>query len=42
VRSLASDAEPDAVRALHAVGATSGAGLHVGGRLALDQLREAA
>jgi hypothetical protein len=42
VRSLGSDAEPAAVRALHAVGATSGTGLHVGGRLALDQLREAA
>ena len=42
VRSLGTDAEPVAARRLHAVGATSGAGLHAGGRLALDQLREAA
>ncbi len=42
VRALGTDAEPAAVRALHAVGATSGAGLHAGGRLALDELREAA
>ena len=42
VRALGTDAEPAAVRALHAVGATSGAGLHAGGRIALDQLREAA
>jgi hypothetical protein len=42
VRALGSDDEAAAVRALHAVGATSGAGLHAGGRLALGQLREAA
>jgi len=42
VRAVGTDAEPAAVRALHAVGATSGAGLHAGGRLALDQLRGAA
>ncbi len=42
LRSLATDDEPARVRALHAVGATSGAGLHLGGRLALDSLREAA
>jgi hypothetical protein len=42
VRALGTADEPAAVRSLHAVGATSGAGLHAGGRLALDQLREAA
>ncbi|WP_432479424.1 DUF2877 domain-containing protein [Nocardioides sp. GXQ0305] len=42
VRTVGTDREPAAVRALHAVGATSGAGLHVGGVLALNQLREAA
>jgi len=42
VRALGTPDEPAAVRALHAVGATSGAGLHAGGRVALDQLREAA
>lgn len=40
VRALGSPEEPAAVRALHAVGATSGAGLHAGGLLALDQLRQ--
>lgn len=34
--------EPARVAALHRVGATSGAGLHQGGLIALDQLREAA
>lgn len=38
LRALGSDAEPERVRALHRVGATSGAGLHLGGLLALDQL----
>ena len=42
VRSLGTPAEPAAVRALHAVGSSSGAGLHQGGTIALDQLREAA
>jgi len=42
VAALGRDSEPAAVRALHAVGATSGAGLHAGGLLALAQLREAA
>ena len=42
LRALGTDDEPARVRALHAVGATSGAGLHLGGTLALDSLREAA
>ncbi len=42
VRALGTGDEPAVVEALHAVGATSGAGLHAGGLLALDQLREAA
>jgi hypothetical protein len=42
LRALGTDDEPGRVRALHAVGATSGAGLHLGGTLALDALREAA
>ena len=42
VRSLGTPDEPRRVRALHRVGATSGAGLHRGGRIALDQIREAA
>ena len=42
VRALGGRAEPAAVRALQALGDTSGAGLHVGGRIALDQLRDAA
>lgn len=42
LRALGSDDEPALVRALHAIGATSGAGLHLGGTLALDALREAA
>ncbi len=42
LRSLGTDQEPARVRALHAVGATSGAGLHLGGTLALASLREAA
>lgn len=42
LRALGTDEEPATVRALHAVGATSGAGLHLGGTLALDSLREAA
>lgn len=42
VSALGTDEEPARVRALHAVGATSGAGLHLGGTLALDALREAA
>jgi hypothetical protein len=42
LRALGTDDEPGRVRALHAVGATSGAGLHLGGTLALDVLREAA
>jgi Protein of unknown function (DUF2877) len=42
VRAIGTDDEPAAVRALHAVGATSGAGLHAGGLLALDALRAAA
>ncbi len=40
--ALGTDREPARVRRLHAVGATSGAGLHLGGTLALDSLREAA
>ena len=42
VRTVGTPDEPDAVRALHAVGATSGAGLHAGGLLALTELRDAA
>lgn len=46
LRALGTDDEPVRVRALHDVGATSGAGLHLGGSLALqsqrDSLREAA
>ena len=42
VRTVGTPDEPDAVRALHAVGATSGAGLHAGGLLALTGLRDAA
>jgi hypothetical protein len=42
LRALGTDDEPARVRALQAVGATSGAGLHLGGTLALDALREAA
>ena len=42
LRSLGTADEPARVRGLHAVGSTSGAGLHLGGRLALDSLREAA
>ncbi|MGH3348832.1 MAG: DUF2877 domain-containing protein [Nocardioides sp.] len=42
LRALGTDQEPARVRALHAVGATSGAGLHLGGTLALHSLREAA
>ena len=42
VRTLGTADEPAAVAALHGVGATSGAGLHAGGLLALDQLRDAA
>jgi hypothetical protein len=42
LRALGTDQEPARVHALHAVGATSGAGLHLGGTLALDSLREAA
>jgi len=42
LRALGTDQEPARVRALHAVGATSGAGLHLGGTIALDSLREAA
>ena len=42
VRAVGTDTEPAAVRALQGVGATSGAGLHAGGRLALGQLRAAA
>lgn len=39
VRALGTGDQPAAVRALHSVGATSGAGLHAGGLLALDRLR---
>jgi hypothetical protein len=42
LRALGTDDEPARARALHAVGATSGAGLHLGGTLALDSLRKAA
>jgi hypothetical protein len=42
VRAIGSDEEPAAARALHGVGGSSGAGLHAGGRIALDQLRAAA
>ena len=42
VSALGTRDEPAAVAALHAVGATSGAGLHAGGALALDELEEAA
>ncbi|HEX6148628.1 DUF2877 domain-containing protein [Nocardioides sp.] len=42
LRALGTDEEPARVRALHAVGATSGAGLHLGATVALDSLREAA
>ena len=42
VRQVGRAAESAAVRALHAVGGTSGAGLHAGGVIALEQLREAA
>ena len=42
VRALGTDDEPAAVAALHVVGASSGAGLHAGGLLALDELRDAA
>lgn len=42
VTALGTPDERASVRALHRVGATSGAGLHLGGRIALDQIREAA
>lgn len=42
VRAIGSDAEPAAVRRLHDVGGSSGAGLHLGGVLALAGLGEAA
>lgn len=42
VTALGTPDEAARVRALHRVGATSGAGLHLGGRIALDQIREAA
>lgn len=42
IRSIGTPDESARVRALHRVGATSGAGLHLGGRIALDQIREAA
>ena len=42
VRSLGSAGEPAAVRALHAVGGSSGAGLHAGALIALRRLRQAA
>jgi hypothetical protein len=42
LRSVGTPDEPARVQALHSVGATSGAGLHLGATLALDSLREAA
>ena len=42
LRSVGTPDEPARVRALHSIGATSGAGLHLGATLALDSLREAA
>lgn len=42
VRAIGTPAEPQRVSALHRIGATSGAGLHLGGRIALDQISEAA
>jgi hypothetical protein len=42
VSALGTPDEVDRARTLHRVGATSGAGLHQGGLIALDQLREAA
>ncbi|QZY30068.1 DUF2877 domain-containing protein [Nocardioides coralli] len=42
VAALGTPDEADRARALHRVGATSGAGLHQGALIALDQLQEAA